>query len=314
MNAQRIGRRMPRPRSHSVLFTLCLALTALPSPVAGHGDLHERIAAVTRRIEQEPRNPELYLKRGELHRFHRDWDAALADYERVTQLDPRNSAADLARGLVFLEAGWPRSARIALDRFLVSQPDRAEAHAARARALVQLGERRAAADSFGRAIALRPQPDPEDYLERAQALAGAGEAYLDEALRGLDEGMQKLGPLVALQLYAIDLERQRKKYDAALARLDHLAAPPAPEAGQERHASAAAPANRSPGWLERRGEILEEAGRPAEARAAYEAALAAIASLPSHRRGVKATVELEARLRAAIARLGKGEQASVVGR
>ena len=47
---------------------------------------------------------------------------------------------------------------------------------------------------------------------------------IDEALRGLDEGINQLGPVVTLQLLAIDLELRRKSYDAALTRLDLIAA------------------------------------------------------------------------------------------
>src|SRR2546428_756963 len=75
-----------------------------------------------------------------------------------------------------------------------------------ARVLTRLGQHVAAAADFTRAIAHEPDPLPEHYLERAQALAAEGEGHLDEALGGLDEGIQKLGPLVVLELLAIDLE------------------------------------------------------------------------------------------------------------
>ena len=266
-------------------FAVCLML---PSPVAGHGDLHERIAALTKQIEQCPTNADLYLQRGELHRLHRDWDAALADYERAAQRDPGLAAIDLHRGRMLLEAGRAQSARAALDRFLARHPDHAEARVARARVLVRLGHRAAAAEDFTRAIAQLPRPKPEYYLERARALAADGDERLDEALRGLDEGLEKLDQPVALQLFAIDLDLKKRRYDAALARLEKISAQAA----------------RRETWLARRGEILEQAGRPAEARKAFRAGLAATESLPPHRRNVKAVVELEKRLRTGLERLG----------
>src|SRR2546429_3401664 len=45
---------------------------------------------------------------------------------------------------------------------------------------------------------------------RDRALAAEGGDHLDEALRGLDEGIKRLGPIVTLELYAIDLELDRK--------------------------------------------------------------------------------------------------------
>jgi len=124
------------------------------------------------------------------------------------------------------------------------------------------------------------------YIERAQTLAAAGIEFRDEALRGLDEGMEKLGPLITLQLAALDLELAQKRYDRALARLERIAA------GSPRKET----------WLARRGEIMEQAGRKTEAHESYAAALAAIETLPPHRRRVKATTEMETRLRAALRR------------
>ncbi|MBA2646756.1 MAG: tetratricopeptide repeat protein, partial [Pyrinomonadaceae bacterium] len=92
--------------------------------------------------------------------------------------------------------------------------------------------------------------------------------------------------LITLQLAALDLELAQKRYDRALTRLERIAAQ----------------SPRKETWLARRGEILEQAGRKTEAHAAYAAALAAIETLPPHRRRVKAVTELETRLRAALRR------------
>ena len=54
-----------------------------------------------------------------------------------------------------------------------------------------------------------------------------------------------LGEPVTLQLFAVDLEVQRERWDAALERIDRIAARSA----------------RQETWLLRRGEILEQAGR-----------------------------------------------------
>jgi tetratricopeptide (TPR) repeat protein len=268
-------------------------LLVFPTRVAAHTDIHEQIVAVTERIQQDPNNAALYLKRGELHRSHQDWDAALADYERAIQIDPDLSVVDLARGNLWLEAGQPKLAKIALDRFLAKQPTHAKALATRARALAQLGQGIAAAKDFTQAIGQSLNPAPEYYLERAQALASVGEEYIDQALQGLDEGITKLGPLVTLQLLAIDLELKKKRYDAALARLEEVAAQ----------------SQRKEMWLIRRGEIMEQAGRGREAYEAYAQALVAIESLPARHRQIKAMVEQEARLRAILkgqaAELGK---------
>ena len=255
-----------------------------PLLARAHGDLHDQIVSVTTQIRQDPRNAMLFLKRGELYRVHGEWDAALADYDQVTQFAPDFAAIDFFRGRMLLEAGRIKPARKNLDRFLEKQPDHAEALIARARARVKLGEGEAAANDFTCAIARIPDPKPDYYLERAQAWVSAGDAHVQDALRGLDEGIQKLGPLVALQVRAIDLELLRKNFDGALARLDQIIAQ----------------SPRLETWLARKGDILAQAGRAVEAREAFAAALKAIESLPPNHRRTRSMVALENRLRSAL--------------
>ena len=56
------------------------------------------------------------------------------------------------------------------------------------------------------AFTLPRQPEPDDFLDRARALEAAGASYVDAAIVVLDQGMAALGPIVSLQLPAIDLE------------------------------------------------------------------------------------------------------------
>ena len=257
--------------------------SAVALPAEGHGALHERIAALSERLEQQPTNARLYLQRGELHRLHESWDAALADYDRAAQLDPELEAVDVSRGVLGLEADRPTLALPPLDRVLMRSPDHARARLIRARVLVRLERYEAAARDYSRAIRFLPKPD--HYLERAQALAALGEDHVASAIRGLDEGLERLGPIPTLQLYAVDLELRLRHYDRALARLDPLSG----LVGQ-------------PSWLVRRAEILEQAGRPDQARTAYAAALDAVRQLPAHRRQTDAASELESRLLAVLER------------
>jgi tetratricopeptide (TPR) repeat protein len=270
-------------RLRSVLAFVLL----LPASVAAHGDLHEQIAAITRRIDEAPSRAELYVRRGQLHRVHGEWEAALADYDRAARLDPDLIVIDFVRAVALLDAGRPADACASLDRFLARQPDHAEAYATRARARLGLRQHLAASQDFSRAIALLPQSRPEHYIERARALAAAGDAHLDEALRGLDDGIDRLGPLATLQLYADDLELARARPAAALGRLDRMV---------ERFGS-------NPTWLVRRAEILERAGRSGEARAAYAASLAALHGLAPSRRASRAVDELTTKVRLALERL-----------
>jgi len=272
---------------------LLVALTATFGPALAHPAPDRQIADLDRLIAARPRDATLFLRRGEIHRGLSDWKAAAADYRRARQLDPALDAVDLCLGRMLVESGRPQEAIPALDRFLAKHPDHPMAIASRARALARLGRSMQAADDFTRSIAQsQPHADPDLYLERARALAEGREPRLDEAIRGLDDGMAALGPLVSLGLYAIDLEVRARRYDAALERIDRLAAV----------------SPRKESYLVRRGTILEAAGRPAEARQAYAQALEAVAALPPGRRAVPALEDLASQARAGVDRTAGGSR------
>ena len=266
------------------LASVAICLSIFPHFVQGHESLPEQIVAITRKIKRDPKNASLYLQRGELYRLNRNWARAAADYDHAARLQPGFTIVDLARGKMFYESRRFQRAKSALDRFLNQQPDHFEGLVTRARVLAKTGARLEAARDFTQAITLTPL-EPELYVERAQVLGG-DERYVGEALQGLDEGIKRLGPLVTLQLAAIDLELRNKNYDAALTRLDLITAQ----------------SERKETWLVRRGEILKAAGRNEEAREAFNAALAAIDSLPPHRRQSKAVLALQLRARSEAAK------------
>ena len=234
-----------------------MAYMAVPVPAFAHADINVRIAGINARIAADPDDPQLYLRRGELHRAHRAWSAALDDYQYAVRLAPGLPEADYYTGRMWLEAGRPELARPGLDRFLALRPDHADALLTRSRALAGLAEYNAAVTDLTRAIALLDPPAPEHYLERAQLLVARGPDFVDEALRGIDRGTVRLGPLVSLIQFAVEIDAGRGHHDAALARIGSL-----PRAVRQ-----------TPRWQARRGDILLAAGRKPQARTAYVAAL-----------------------------------------
>ena len=269
------------------LFVVAICVAMLSSSAQAHEGLHEQIVAITARIKRDPKNASLYLQRGELHRLHREWTRAAADYDRAARLDPELKIVDFVRGKMLFESRRFARARLTLDRFLTQQPSHFEGLVTRARVLAKIGATSDAIKDFTEALAV--SPDPELYLERAQVTAQHAKGVreqnrIDEALNGLDEGIKRLGPLVTLQLAAIDLELRRHNYDGALARLDLVTSQ----------------SERKETWLVRRGEILALASRPDEARAAFQSALTAIDALPPSRRQTRSITALKLRIRSGL--------------
>lgn len=254
---------------------------AMASALMAHGDLHERILDLTAHIRQSPGKGELYFQRAELHRRHGSAAEALADYDQAARLAPELPDLDLGRGQTFLAAGKTAESLQALDRFLLSHPGHVPAHVARAAAHTQAGHHLAAAEDYNRAIQNARPPEPEYYLARAKALAAAGQGHIDIALTGLEEGLARVGKVLTLELLAVDLEISMKRYEAAIERIERLRK----QAGRQEF------------WLERRGDILQQAGRPKEARLSYQAAFEAIQSRSGRLRATGAAKEIEERLR-----------------
>lgn len=263
------------------LVLACLLLATLASPIAvAHGDLHEQIVAISQRIEADPSNADLILRRADLYREHGQWPQADADYDRAGKLAPANPAISLGRGKLYLAVGKLDAARASLGRVLEAQPAHVDALATRARVLQSLGEHDAAAADYARAIENASSPDPDFYLGRASSLSAARPARDDEALASLDEGIARLGKLPTLSLAAIELQVKRGEFDDALRRLDTL------RESQPRQEA----------WLERRGDILMAAERPDEAMQAWRDSMAALEALPPRLRGTGAMLELRKRL------------------
>ena len=186
---------------------------------------------------------------------------------RAEELAPGKFPVDLMRGRIHLGAKRPEQAFEALDRFLKEQPGNSMALIYRARAFALLGKGEESLADYRAALALATNPEPDHFQEAAEALASRD--HKDEAVRVLGDGMTKLGPVPSLVLKAMELEIATGKFDGALLRVDVMRiSAPRPEP-----------------WMAKRAEILDLAGRRAEALAAWQALVAHIAALPNLQRG-----------------------------
>ena len=264
----------------TTLIPCCLLFLLSPQLVAAHGTIEQRISAVSGKLAIDPKNIELHLLRGELYASHEQWSAAEADFKAVADLDAANPDLHLYLGRMFLASNRPIKAEHEMKRYIEYRADDSRARITLAQILVRLDRPVEAADEYTLGINSHPRPSPDWYIQRAQALSGKNEEHLEEALRGLDQGMERIGPLATMQLYAVSLELRRNDYDAALARLDRVAEQ----------------SLRKETWLQRRAEILRQAGRDNEALEASAKALAALYSLSAHQRNTSAMRELESRI------------------
>jgi len=265
---------------------LLAALPVAPLSVHAHGDDLLLIEALTEELTKKP-DADLFIRRGELYRHHQEWAKAEADLLAATKLDPSLTLIDFFRARVLLESGAPQRALPFIARYQKSAPDEPEGWYLHGEIAHTLGRSAEAAAHYADGIRRAPNPRPEHFLRRARILAGITPRDPVQVLAALDEGIARLGPVISLVDYAIELEVEANNLDAALVRIDR----------------AMANLPRRERWLVRRGDLLVKAGRTPEAVAAYRSALAAIEELPERYRDTVPMGKLAADARASLQRL-----------
>lgn len=272
---------------------LVAAVLLVPAAVRAHGDLHQRIGQLMAEIARQPDDAQLHLALASVYCQHGEWKFALAETEAVERLAPGLHLADFLRSEALLGDGKPAEARALLDRLIATQPKNFRALTLRARALAALGQPAACVADYRAALRAVAQPEPDLVQETADALVACGQS--DEAVQALGDGIARLGPIPSLMLRAMELEVATGRFDAALSRIDAMQkSAPRPEP-----------------WMAKRAELLTQAGRPAEARAAWQALIAHLAALPNLQRGSHAMSLLAERARQALAQIDSVTSAHV---
>jgi predicted Zn-dependent protease len=245
----------------------------------GHGSFHERVEAFRAALLEKPDDPVLLYRLANEYLEHGDWEAALTHLARIDAVAPGKVATDLPRGRALAAGGKFAEAKEKLDAYLAAQPGHAGALLARARVQSELGDAGQSAADCAAAVAATPHPEPDAYFELANFLVAAQRGA--DAVKALDAGLAKLGPIPSLIERALELELALGRADGAIARSTARATTPATRAA---HAA-----------------LLARAGRPVESRAAWEALRAELAALPPLDRASHAMLRLAEQAHQALA-------------
>jgi tetratricopeptide (TPR) repeat protein len=184
-------------RSSGIFITLFFALcTTLPLRVSGHGDLHERIAAVTLEIKQHRDSAYLYMKRGELQYQDNSYKKALKDFRKSRKLGYLSPRLQHDIAATEHKLGRPKIALAMIDALLTEDPTHAQTHRFRGQVLYDMEQYASAAVAFEAAIDFAVTTIPENYLEASDAweksqISNRGA----RAIAIIEKGISVLGPL-----------------------------------------------------------------------------------------------------------------------
>jgi tetratricopeptide (TPR) repeat protein len=137
------------------------------------GSYPDAVDHFTRALAIYGQLPNAYLERGNAQRILGEPDAALADYQAATELNPMLAAAHNGIAMIYIERNDLRHALERLDKALSVEPT-VEAYYERAQILDNQGDHLKAISDYDKAIAERPD-SPYMYLARARAKASLGD-------------------------------------------------------------------------------------------------------------------------------------------
>ena len=228
-------------------------LVGLSCSIASADDPDARIARLTERIAVSPSDVDALAERADLLLQEDRLEDATADLRLLEALAPDDPRMLLLRGLVAYERGDVDRAEVDLEAWIF----RTGGALVPCRLLGTIYERSDREEEALRMYdaALAFGDDVDVHLAKGRLLEGLGRHA--EAASSYEAALAGGAPSAALRARLIDVERRLGRHDRALAHVD----------------AALREARLDTRWLLRRAEILDDAGRSAEARRARLAAL-----------------------------------------
>lgn len=267
----------------------CYSLQQLPA----HGDLHERIQQTTKEIKAQPDSAFLYFKRGKLLFQHEEYDKCLSDLKQARRLGHSSVFQQLLFAKTYHQLEDYPLALTHVDSILANDPVHVIAMKIKARIYFDQQQYLPAATTYECVIEHAYRTFPENYLDASMAwelLRTAEGKFRSVAI--IEQGIQKLGPLISLYDALRDLHLRYRDYDRAQAVQQQII--------QFSHRKEQAYFKAS--------EIYVLQGRYPEAAAHLRLARQAIDQLPEHARHTESIVTLARQIEERSAKLSVHNQ------
>lgn len=192
-----------------ISIILLISFFLLPLHVHAHPEYIERLKLLDKQIEESPKNLDLQLKRITLFIDHKEYTLAASALEQFSPKDENSQLnALLLRSRLNYYEGHNKEAKALVDTYLNKQLLDCSALLLRARINKNLKNYLNAIEDYDIIIKSSETLTPEIFIEKASIYDFLPDTYKPNKAKSLEEGIDKLGPLVVLVLPIIDLYKE----------------------------------------------------------------------------------------------------------
>src|SRR6266403_452216 len=135
------------------------AATRRGQALARSGKTEEARAEFDQALALDPYNAQALYSRGLLYQDEKQHQQAIEDFTAANGLTPQRAEPLLARATSYLAIDKAKEAAADLDEAVQADPNSANAWSFRGQAYERLGDKIKAAESYGRALAIRPKDE-----------------------------------------------------------------------------------------------------------------------------------------------------------
>ena len=257
-----------------LVFHLCLFLN---TSLIAHGDLDLQIERISKRIEKEPDNANLYIKRGQLYAKHNEPKEAKQDYFYARKLDKNLLITDLLLAQLLVDNNDANVALSYVNLFLKIHSNHSIALITRAKIYRQMRKPDLCQKDLEKALTHISEPNPSHFISISEAVLLTDDSNISEALDWLKKGEERFGFDIVLKSKEVDLYVQSKQYKNAILVVDKI---------MEHF-------QRKEKWLFQKATIYEKGGETDLAKIHYASTLEAINKLPKRMQMTSKIIELE---------------------
>ncbi len=277
------------------IFLLLLALYVSPQMVFAHGDLDKRIKKASKEIKENPNDPALYLKRGELYFQHEEYKKSIDDYKMCVKLDMDSNLLNFRFAQSYEKKNAHKKALRHLDKILKTESEHVKAW--RLKGLVLYKEKKFcdAATCYENVLTFAKESFTENYLDASKAWEHCKKkGQAQNATEVIQRGLENLGTLNVFYQRLVYLYQKEKNFTAALDFQNKIIT----SLKRKEHA------------FYKRALIHKDAENPTAAKEDLQMSLDLIAALPRRFRKTKAIIDLKNKvqdLRKKLKNIGKSK-------